>query len=180
LKRLKKDALDVFLLHHPSDDLLLAGTIGAVMGDFVTRGLVKHWGCAVGNHDLAQMAIDQGAKVIELPYNLTHVRDMNRITGDVMVARTGVLARSVLSYGMLSGMWGKDREFADGDHRRKRWTRPELEERLERIENLRFLQRDGVHSLRAAALRLCSPIPSSPRWCWDPRTKRSSKSWYAT
>jgi aryl-alcohol dehydrogenase-like predicted oxidoreductase len=163
LKRLRKDALDVFLLHHPSEDVLLEGKLGAVMADFVSRGLVKHWGCAVGNSDIAQMAIDQGAKVIELAYNLTHVRDMNRITGDVMVSRTGVLARSVLAYGMLSGLWNKERVFEDTDHRQKRWTEIERAERLDRVENLRFLQRDGVNSLRAAALRfvLANPVVSS-------------------
>jgi aryl-alcohol dehydrogenase-like predicted oxidoreductase len=152
-KRLKKDALDVLLLHHPSDDFLLQHTCGALMRDFVQRGLIKHWGCAVTSHDCGQFAISEGAKVVELAYNLTHVRELNRMTGDVMVERTGVLARSVLSYGMLSGTWNKDRKFPEGDHRSERWTREELNERLDRIEEFRFLIRDDIHSLRAAALR---------------------------
>jgi aryl-alcohol dehydrogenase-like predicted oxidoreductase len=152
-KRLKQEALDVLLLHHPSDDLLLQGGVGVMMRDFVQRGLIKHWGCAVTSHDVGQFAIAEGAKVIELAYNLTHVRALNRMTGDVMVERTGVLARSVLSYGLFSGMWNKEREFPEGDHRTERWTREELTERLNRIEEFRFLQRDDMRSLRAAALR---------------------------
>lgn len=163
LKRLRKEALDVLLLHHPSDELLLEGNIGARMKDFVKRGMVKHWGCAVGNHDIGQMAIAQGAEVVELAYNLTHVRDMNRMTGDVMVERTGVLARSVLGYGMLSGFWNNERTFTEDDHRSQRWTQDEMNERLDRIEHFRFLEKDGVHSLRAAAVRfaLSSSIVSS-------------------
>jgi aryl-alcohol dehydrogenase-like predicted oxidoreductase len=162
-KRLKKEALDLYLLHHPSEELLLRGEIGATMKGFVDKGIIRHWGVAAGNHDIARLAIDQGAAVVELPYNLQHMIDMNRITGEVMVSRTGVLARSVLGYGVLTGMWARDHVFADGDHRNDRWTRGELESRIDGLDALRFLVRGEIHSLRAAAVRfvLANHIVSS-------------------
>lgn len=162
-KRLKKDALDLYLLHHPSEELLLRGEIAGVMKGFVDKGIIRHWGVAAGNHEIARMAIDQGAAVVELPYNLQQMIDVNRITGDVMVSRTGVLARSVLGYGVLTGMWAKDRVFPEGDHRNDRWTRTELESRIDSLDMLRFLVKGEIHSLRAAAVRfvLASHVVSS-------------------
>ena len=70
-----------------------------------------------------------------------------------MVAGTGVLARSVLSHGLLAGTWTKERVFADGDHRADRWTRLELERRVEQLSALRFLVRGDVATMRGAAVR---------------------------
>jgi len=59
----------------------------------------------------------------------------------------------VLGYGLLAGMWAKDRVFGEGDHRNDRWTRMELEHRVEQLDAVRFLVKGDVHTLRAAAVR---------------------------
>ena len=97
--------------------------------------------------------MDKGAEVIELAYNLVHAIDLHRLAGDAMVSGTGILARSTLSYGLLAGLWTKDREFVAGDHRAERWTKLELERRVKQLDALRFLVRGDVVSLRAAAVR---------------------------
>ena len=71
-----------------------------------------------------------------------------------MVARCGVLAHSVLNYGMLGGMWAKDHTFGEkDDHRVERWTRMELERRVEQLDAVRFLVKGDVYTLRGAAVR---------------------------
>jgi aryl-alcohol dehydrogenase-like predicted oxidoreductase len=116
-------------------------------------GKIRHWGVAAGDEDVARTAIDKGAEVVELPYNLLHSIDLHRISGDVMVAGCGILARSVLAYGLLTGLWAKDRSFGDGDHRNERWTKMELEHRVEQLDAVRFLVKNDVHTLRGAAVR---------------------------
>jgi aryl-alcohol dehydrogenase-like predicted oxidoreductase len=162
-KRLRRDRVDIMLLHHPSEEYLRSHALAEQMQDLRRRGLCSHWGVAAGNAAVAQLAIRQGAEVVELAYNLLHPADLHRISGDLLVERAGLLARSPLAYGLLSGSWTASREFADGDHRRKRWTTTELEGRVRVADNLRFLVEGDVTSLRGAAVRfvLASSVVSS-------------------
>lgn len=152
-KRLGVEALPVFLLHHPTPDALYAADAVETVLALKTEGKIQHWGVAAGDEDVARAAIDKGAEVVELAYNLTHPIDLHRISGDVMVAGCGILARSVLAYGLLAGMWAKDKTFPEGDHRNDRWTRMELEHRVEQLDSIRFLVKGDVHTLRGAAVR---------------------------
>jgi aryl-alcohol dehydrogenase-like predicted oxidoreductase len=152
-KRLGVEALPLFLLHHPTPDSLYAAEAVETALALKTEGKIQHWGVAAGDEDVARAAIDKGAEVVELAYNLTHPIDLHRISGDVMVAGCGILARSVLAYGLLAGMWAKDKTFPEGDHRNDRWTRMELEHRLEQLDSIRFLVKGDVHTLRGAAVR---------------------------
>ena len=152
-KRLGLEAIPLFLLHHPTPDAIYAAEAIETVQALKTEGKIQHWGVAAGDEDVARAAIDKGAEVIELAYNLTHPIDLHRISGDVMVAGCGILARSVLGYGLLAGTWSKDKTFEEGDHRNDRWTRMELEHRIEQLDAIRFLVKGEVHTLRAAAVR---------------------------
>ena len=146
-------AIPVLLLHNPSPDALYAGEPLIALEALKKEGTILHWGVAAGDEDVARTAIEKGAEVIELAYNLFHPIDLHRIGGDVMVAGCGVLARSVLAHGLLAGMWAKDREFPEGDHRNERWTKMELERRVEQLDAIRYLVKNEVHTLRGAAVR---------------------------
>ena len=153
LKRLGRERIDLYLLHNPSAGCIALGDATGALEDMKKEGLLAHWGVSVGDADVARAAIDKGAEVIELAYNLLHSIDLHRLAGDIMVARVGVLARSTLNYGMLAGMWAKDRAFAERDHRVDRWTRLELERRIEQLDAVRYLVKGDVLSMRAAAVR---------------------------
>ena len=161
-KRLAR-RIDLYLLHNPSLDALGAGDCVRAMEELKKNGDVAHWGVSAGSDEIARLAIDRGAEVIEIAYNLMQCVDLHRVAGDVMVNGTGVLARSVLDYGLLAGAWPKDREFPEGDHRASRWTKVELERRVEQVEAMRFLVKDDIRTMRAAAVRfvLANTIVSS-------------------
>jgi aryl-alcohol dehydrogenase-like predicted oxidoreductase len=153
LKRLGVEAIPLYLLHHPTPDAIYGGEAVVTMEALKKEGKIRHWGVACGDEDVARAAIEKGAEVIELAYNLLHPIDLHRLSGDIMVAGTGVLARSVLAYGLLAGTWAKDRSFPEGDHRNERWTRMELELRVDQLDAVRFLVKSDVHTLRGAAVR---------------------------
>lgn len=163
LKRLGRDRLDVYLLHNPSLDALAMGDCVRALEDSKKKGDIAHWGVSAGSDEIARAAIDKNAEVVALTYNLMQCVDLHRVAGDVLVSGVGVLAHSVLDYGLLAGDWSKDREFPEGDHRSARWTKVELERRVEQREAMRFLVRDDVRTLRAAAVRfaLANTIVSS-------------------
>jgi aryl-alcohol dehydrogenase-like predicted oxidoreductase len=153
LKRLGRERIDLLLLHNPSPDALLHGDAAAAMLEMKKDGLIRHWGVAVGDAEVGRAAIDKGAEVIELPYNLIHQIDLHRLAGDAMVSGVGILARSVLAHGLLTGLWTKNRAFGSDDHRNERWTKIELERRVDQLGALRFLVRGDVQTLRGAAVR---------------------------
>lgn len=153
LRRLRVEALPVFLLHHPTPDTLYASEALEALERLKGEGKIRHYGVCCGDEDVARAAIDKNVAVIELPYNLFHAIDLHRLSGDIMVAGTGVLVRSVLAYGMLAGLWSKDKTFEDGDHRQERWTRMEFEHRIDQLDAVRFLVKGDVHTMRGAAVR---------------------------
>ena len=170
-KRLGREALQVYLLHCPTYDTVHTGEAVDTMETLKKEGKIEHWGVSAGNEEVAREAIDRGAEVIELAYNLMHPIDLHRISGDIMVAGCGVLARSVLGHGLLAGAWTEERTFPEGDHRRDRWTRMEREHRLEQLDALRFLVKGDVSTLRGAAVRFALANHLVSAAVLGPRTK---------
>lgn len=169
-KRLGRERLDVFLLHHPSAACLRRGEATDALLALKAEGLIGHWGVAVTNADMALAALERRTEVLEMPHNLLHPSDLHRISGDVMVEGAGILARSVLAYGLLAGQWHPGHTFAPGDHRAERWSRLDLDKRLEQLDALRFLVRGDVRTLRGAAVRFVLSNPHVSSAVLGPRT----------
>jgi aryl-alcohol dehydrogenase-like predicted oxidoreductase len=153
LRRLGRDYVDVYLLHNPSLEALRSGQAVDAVQALKTEGKIGHWGVSVGDVEVGRMALRCEAEVIELAYSLLNGADLHRLAGEIIVSGAGVLARSTLAYGLLAGSWRNDKAFAAGDHRADRWTRPELERRIEQAASMRFLVHGDVRTPRAAAVR---------------------------
>jgi aryl-alcohol dehydrogenase-like predicted oxidoreductase len=91
--------------------------------------------------------------VLSLAYNALHSVDLRELGSEIEQAGVGVLAHSVLAYGLLAGHWSAEKIFADNDHRAERWTADELRRRLRQLDALRPAVGGAVLSLRAVALR---------------------------
>jgi aryl-alcohol dehydrogenase-like predicted oxidoreductase len=153
LRRLARDRIDVYLLHCPTERALTGSDAVDELGRLKQEGKIGHWGVSVGSVDVGREALQLGAEVIELPYNLVHGADLHRLAGEIIVRGAGVLARSTLAYGLLAGSWAKGHAFGAADHRAERWTTPELDRRIEQLSAVRFLVHGDVRTMRAAAIR---------------------------
>jgi aryl-alcohol dehydrogenase-like predicted oxidoreductase len=168
-ERLKRERIDILLLHNPSVATLARGELKDTLASICESGLARTWGVSVGTAEVASEAVSIGAPVIELPYNTFHRREMVRIAADVKEKNIGILGRSVLSYGLLCGEWPTGHTFAYGDHRKERWTQAELKRRIVQLNALRPSVLQEVTSLRAVALRyvlsdaLVSSVVLGPR-----------------
>ena len=96
-KRLKRDKLDVVLLHCPSRATIERGEACETMRGLVKEGRIAHWGVSAGSAEVASAAISQGAECIEVAYNITHSADLHGIADEVASTETALLARSVLA-----------------------------------------------------------------------------------
>jgi aryl-alcohol dehydrogenase-like predicted oxidoreductase len=163
LRRLSRDFIEVYLLHNPLATTLTGGEAIDTLLELKHEGKIAHWGISAGDVEVGRTALRKGAEVIELAYNLLHSWDLHRLAGEIMVAGAGVLAHSTLAYGLLAAQWSKDREFAQGDHRSDRWSKPELARRIDQVDAFRFLVQGEVETMRSAAIRfvLSSSIVTS-------------------
>jgi aryl-alcohol dehydrogenase-like predicted oxidoreductase len=152
-ERLARDVIDVVLLHGPSVQAIEGGPALDLMRELRERGHVRAWGVAAGSAEIGRSAILHGAEVISLPYNAFHSSDLRSLGGLIEARSVGVLAHSVLCYGLLCGHWSAQKRFAEGDHRNDRWTPDELRHRVRHLDALRPVVRGVVTSMRAGALR---------------------------
>jgi aryl-alcohol dehydrogenase-like predicted oxidoreductase len=153
LRRLGRDYVDVYLLHNPSNEALRGGQAVDAVQALKAEGKILHWGVSVGDVEVGRLALRCEAEVIELAYSLVNGSDLHRLAGEIMVSGAGVLARSTLAYGLLAGGWSNDKAFPPGDHRADRWTKAELERRIQQVASMRFLVHGDVQTMRAAAVR---------------------------
>jgi aryl-alcohol dehydrogenase-like predicted oxidoreductase len=144
---------DLYLLHHPTVATVIRGEATNALEELQSEGVIRAWGVACGDAAVVRAALERGASVVELPYNVFHQRDLHDVTGELHEAKAGVLARSTLAYGLLCGTWPADKTFPEGDHRRDRWNEAELRRRQAEVAALRPLVKGDVHTIRAVALR---------------------------
>jgi aryl-alcohol dehydrogenase-like predicted oxidoreductase len=160
-RRLQRERLDVVLLHNPCSQTLEQSLACDTLIELKAEGKIGSWGVSAGSLVVAQAALARGAEVLELAYNIFSNVDLESL--DLAGRQVAVLARSVLSYGLLCGQWADNKVFAHTDHRSERWTTEQLRSRLRQLSVVSGMLGGEVLTLRAAALRfvLHNPVVSS-------------------
>jgi aryl-alcohol dehydrogenase-like predicted oxidoreductase len=151
LKRLQRSTIELYMLHSPTVAQLEHDTWPNAIETLKAEGTIKHFGISTTDHASGVTAIEMGADFLQIEYDL-----LDPTAEDVLLplARKhdiGIMIRTPLARGLLSG------KFAAGQAipAEQQWRRPtgdRLQLRLARIEQLRFLERDG-QTLAQAALR---------------------------
>jgi aryl-alcohol dehydrogenase-like predicted oxidoreductase len=145
--------IDVLLLHNPTTVAMRKAHVVETMNALVEAGVARTWGVSVGNAEIGELAIEQGAQVLELAYNAFHPQDLRGVVDLARGRQVGLIGRSVLLHGLLCGQWPNTKQFPSGDHRRDRWTPDDFKKRISQLSALRPCVWGETTSLRAAALR---------------------------
>lgn len=151
--RIGRDRIDICLLHNPNVMTIERGEAIGVLKELTDKGAIGAWGVSAGDQHVALAAVESGARVLSLAYNIFHTRDLHAVAGEIAMRGVSVLAHSVLSYGLLAAHWGPERTFDEGDHRRERWSPDALRRRVAQLKLVRDLVGGDVLTPRAAALR---------------------------
>jgi aryl-alcohol dehydrogenase-like predicted oxidoreductase len=152
-ERLERERVDCLLLHNPSRRAFERPELAEFLRELRSQGKVSCWGASVGSSEAGRAAIQAGAQVLELAHSVFHTQDLNELESDIVQHNVGVLGRSVLSHGVLCGLWPHDKQFPSFDHRAERWNNDELRTRITQLNALRTLLSSSLPSLRAIALR---------------------------
>lgn len=159
LRRLGVEAIDIYLLHNPSLDVIRDG---AAMGELIARseaGDIRYPGASIYTAEEGEAAIVAGARVLEIPYSLLAQDEGRRLFPRAADQGVGILARSPLANGILSGKYSAASRFAADDHRAHKgeaWLR----QGAAKAQQLAFLSRDGSRSLAQAALAFVLAAPA--------------------
>jgi aryl-alcohol dehydrogenase-like predicted oxidoreductase len=113
LRRLRRDALDVFLLHSPPRPVIESDEAFELLERFKASGKIRYYGVSCLTVEDALACLKRpGISVLQLRMNLAERQPINLVLPRAQEADVAVIAREVLSSGNLLRGKGVDAEVA--------------------------------------------------------------------
>jgi len=157
LQRLRRDTIDMYMLHSPTTRDLEAGDWRTAIDTLKEQGKIRWFGISTSDHASGIWAIEHGADLLQIEYDLLNPSAEDTLLPLARQHNVGIMARTPLARGLLTGKFKAGEPIPPEQH----WRRPkgdQLELRLGRVEQLRFLERPG-QTLGQAALRFVLANP---------------------
>jgi aryl-alcohol dehydrogenase-like predicted oxidoreductase len=119
LRNLGVDAIDLLQLHCPPTDVYYRPEVFAALDDLVRRGEILHYGVSVERVEEALKAIEfPGVETVQIIFNIFRQRPTEVFFPEAARHNVGVIVRVPLASGLLTGKFGPETRFPEGDHRR--------------------------------------------------------------
>ena len=150
-KRLRRDAIDLYMLHSPNVQQLETHTWAQAIEKLKAEGKVRYFGISTDDHASGIWAINHGADFLQIEYDMLDPSAEDELLPLAIKHNIGIMIRTPLARGLLSGKFASGQAIPE----EQQWRRPtgdRLQLRLQRVDQLRFLVRDG-QTLAQAALR---------------------------
>ncbi len=160
LERLQTDYIDLYQFHNPPLMMLERGEHYEILETLKAEGKIRYYGVSVHDAYEGMMAIETGKPdVIQVVYNLLRQDAREELLPLAAERDVGVIVREPLASGMLTGKYGPDATFGEGDFRTE-WPQEYLAFQAQLVDKLRFLAIEGQRTLAQAALRLVLDEPA--------------------
>lgn len=124
LRRLQTDYIDLYQLHSPPIELVVReGDILSTLQDLERSGKIRAFGISVRSPEDGLTAVrDLGFDCLQANFNLIDQRALDSGLMQLCEKRgAGIIARTPLVFGFLTGHYAATDQFSPDDHRR-RWT----------------------------------------------------------
>lgn len=156
LKRLQTDYIDVLFFHSPFSPNEINDDVWEGLEQVKKQGKVRFVGHSISMfHQTENMARkwakDNKIDILQVVLSLMN-RESQQLIEDLQEYPIGVFGRECLANGFLSGTINKDTVFAKGTLN-ARYSRNEIEERVNQVEAFKFLIRNDIKNMPQAALR---------------------------
>jgi len=156
LRRLGTDRIDWLQLHNPRLETLQRDDLYSELDALVAEGKVRAYGAALGPaigwHDEGVYAARDRHLSMQVIHNLLEQDPGRDFIAAAHDGGVGLVARVPHSSGLLEGQYTEETTFPEGDHRNHR-PRSWLIEGVRKVEQLRFLEREGERTLGQAAIQ---------------------------
>lgn len=161
LARLRRDALDVFLLMNPPPEDLDRFKVWDTLDALKRAGKIRFYGVSVAEPADGVWLLQNGLPidVLEAAYSVFYQGATVDLLPLARVHKVGLLTREPLANGFLSGKYAADATFADGDIRAA-LPREYIAAMSKTAGRLEFLRRGGERTLAQAALRFVLDDPA--------------------
>ncbi|NLU71578.1 aldo/keto reductase [Streptomyces sp. HNM0575] len=139
LQRLGTGHIDIYRIARRDPAVPIEETVGAV-AELVKAGHVRHIGLSeVGAHTIRRAASEAPVSDLQIEYSLISRGIEDEILPACRELGIGVTAYGVLSRGLISGNWSRERQLAPGDFRSMspRFSGENLDRNLDLVESLR-------------------------------------------
>lgn len=156
LQRLGRDTIDFYQLHNPRLDALQDDAIFELLDELLQAGTVRSIGVALGpaigwRDEGLWVAGNRPIHAMQVIHNALEQQPGRDFIAAARANGVSIVARVPHSSGMLEGRYTLDTVFAENDHRRHR-PRSWLVEGVQKVERVRFLERDD-RTLGQAAIQ---------------------------
>lgn len=128
LRRLRRDAADLYQLHNPPAEVLARpDAIRGLIDGWKRAGRIKAFGISVDRPENGLLALDNLAiDAIQVNFNLVDQRALDCGLFAAAAERdVSIIARTPLCFGFLSGTIGGEQRFSAADHR-SRWSAEQI------------------------------------------------------
>lgn len=155
LQRLKTDYVDIYLLHSPKIQDLENYALLETLDEMKKSGLVRAYGISARTPAEALCAVQKyGFKIVEINFNLIDQRAKDDGLFELAKKQAlGLIIRTPLTFGFLTGKLRGDEKFENTDHR-SNWPKSQLKRWAEAHQMFSFLFKDNRTPVQAA-LRFC-------------------------
>jgi myo-inositol catabolism protein IolS len=156
-RRLQRETIDLYMLHSPSVEQLVKQDWPIAIEQLKSEGKIRFFGISTSDHQSGINAIESGAEFLQIEYDLLNPTAEDELLPLARRHDIGIMVRTPLARGLLTGKFRAGETIPP----EQQWRRPrgnQLHLRLQRLEQLRFLEREG-QTLGQAAIRFVLSQP---------------------
>ncbi|MBI5643602.1 MAG: aldo/keto reductase [Deltaproteobacteria bacterium] len=160
LKRLKTDYVDVYQLHSPPADVLDDDHIIKALEDLKKHGKIRALGVSVRSPEDGMVAAGKNCfETIQVNFNLIDHRFIESgLHGAALKENIGIISRTPLCFGFLTGTMSDEAGFKSGDHR-SGWSKSQIKTWAESVKLFESLYTRRGWTPAKAALKFCLSYP---------------------
>ena len=119
LKRLNREAIDLYQIHCPPLQVLKDGTVFEVLDRLQQEGKIRNYGVSVESVKGGLVCLDNpNVKALQVIFNIFRQKPLEELFPAAKQKGAGILVRLPLASGLLTGKFSKDHQFEEDDHRK--------------------------------------------------------------
>jgi aryl-alcohol dehydrogenase-like predicted oxidoreductase len=166
LKRLQVETIDILQLHSPPTEMLRWDDPWAALEQLKRQGKIRWAGWSLQSFRETEQAfvLDEHhdlLDVIQVRYNLLEREAEKVLFPKAQQYGIGIVVRTPLLFGLLTGKFERESRFGDDDHRRRTLSPEKLKGYFDRLDELEsFYHRYPDQTMAQVSLRFCISHPA--------------------
>lgn len=118
LRRLNRDAIDMYQIHCPATEILRDGSVFEVLDRLQGEGKIRHYGVSVETVEEGLICLENpNVKSLQIIFNMFRQKPLETLIPEAYKKGVGLLVRLPLASGLLTGKFATNHVFEADDHR---------------------------------------------------------------